>query len=94
MYVDSYCHDQDGDHAEIYNGVNQDGYPTGAHVSKLYHPRPRRQLAHHPRRQHDEQYHRNDHRSPVCIDHFSLPILFQCPLDFIQGFLGGEGGGE
>ncbi|KAK8619036.1 hypothetical protein V6N13_133005 [Hibiscus sabdariffa] len=72
MYVNANCDDQDGDYAEVYYGMNQDGYPTCAHVSKLYHSSPRRQLEQQPWRQEDEQAYRDKNRSPICTHDFSL----------------------
>ncbi|KAJ6424119.1 hypothetical protein OIU84_024988 [Salix udensis] len=37
MYVNTYCDDQDGDYAKVYNSMNKNGDPTGVHVPKLYH---------------------------------------------------------
>lgn len=51
MYVHTNCNDQDGDYAEVYYGMNEDGYSTCAHVPELYHSCPRRQLEQQPWRQ-------------------------------------------
>ena len=57
--------DDDGEYAEVEDGVDEDGEAAGAHVAQLHHPRPRRQLEQEPRWQKDEQHPRRDDRSPV-----------------------------
>ena len=66
MYVNTNCNDQYGEYAEEYDGVYQNGNPTGVHIPKLHHPDSRRQLKKQPRRQENEQRHRHYNRSPVC----------------------------
>lgn len=41
--------DDDGEYAEVEDGVDEDGEAAGAHVAQLHHPRPRRQLEQEPR---------------------------------------------
>ena len=38
MYVNTDGNNQDGEYAEVYDGMNQDSYPTCVHVPKLHHP--------------------------------------------------------
>lgn len=79
MYVNTNCNDQDCDYAEVYYGMNQDSYPTCAHVTELYHPCPRWQLEQQPWWQKDEQNYCNNDRSPICT-HFSLFFSFSNSL--------------
>lgn len=37
MYVNTYCNDQDGDYAKVYNSMDKNGNPTSVHVPKFYH---------------------------------------------------------
>lgn len=37
MYVNTNSNNQDSEYAKVYDCMNQDSYPTGTHVAKLYH---------------------------------------------------------
>jgi len=65
MNVYTNRHNEDGQHTEEEYAMNQNGDPTGSHVAELDHPCPRRELKQEPRRQENEEYHRNDHRPPI-----------------------------
>lgn len=67
VYVNTNCDDQYGEYAEEYDGVHQNGNPTGVHVPKLHHPDSGRQLKKQPRRQENEERHCYHNRPPVCI---------------------------
>lgn len=72
MHADGYHND--GEYAEVEDGVDEDGEAAGAHVAELDHPHPRRQLEQKPRRQQDEEHHRHDDRPPVRRRHLSLSL--------------------
>lgn len=67
VYVNTNCDDQYGEYAEEYDGVHQNGNPTGVHVPKLHHPDSGRQLKKQPWRQENEERHCYHNRPPVCI---------------------------
>ena len=76
MYTDG--HDEDGQYTKEEYAVHQNGDPAGAHVAELDHPRPRRELKQEPRRQENEEYHRNDHRAPISRHPPSISCLETC----------------
>lgn len=63
--MDSDSNDKDGHEDKEDDCMHQNGDAAGEHVPKLHDPRPRRQLKQQPRRQQDEQNHRDDHRTPI-----------------------------
>ncbi|KAI4383620.1 hypothetical protein MLD38_009432 [Melastoma candidum] len=58
-------HEEDGDEAEEYDGVDEDGEAAGAHAAELHHAMVPRDLEQQPRGQQHEQHHSYHHRPPV-----------------------------
>lgn len=90
VYVNTNCDDQNGEYAEENDGVHQNGNPTGVHVPKLHHPDSRRQLKKQPRRQEDEQRHRDDNRSPVSTHLYPQKRSCFEPVGFLFKFQSGR----
>lgn len=64
--------EEDGDEAEVDDGVNEDGGSACLEVGELHEPAPPRDLKQKPRSQHHKQQHRYHHRPPIRHLSFSL----------------------
>lgn len=63
--VDANGDEEDGDEAEVDDGVDQNRNRAGLHVSELHHPVSPRKLKQQARCQQHEQHHRYHHRPPI-----------------------------
>ena len=70
--VDANGDEEDGDKAEVDNGMDEDRDAACLHVPEIHHTVVSRQLEQQPWRQQHKQYNRYHHRPPVL--HFSLSI--------------------
>lgn len=57
--------EEDGNETKEDDGVNHNGGDACVHVTELNHSIPTRYLKQQPRRQHHEQYHRYQYRTPI-----------------------------
>lgn len=82
MNVNPDGNEKDGDDTEVYDGVHQNREAAGVHVSKLHHSASPRQLKQQSWRQQHEQYHRYQHRSPIC--HLAVSLKFNLSRPFLS----------
>ncbi|CAA7404680.1 unnamed protein product [Spirodela intermedia] len=65
VHVDSDRQQEDGNEGEVDDCVDHDRQSAGLKVAELHELALPRQLDQQPRRQQDEEHHRDEHRSPV-----------------------------
>lgn len=74
--MDSNGNEEDGDEAEVKNGVYKNGDAASLHISKLYRSFVPRQLKQQPWRQQHKQHHCYQNRPPIFLPHpYNFPQI-------------------